>query len=591
MRAAAPRRRPSGRWRGVLAGAGIGVAAACSVEPPTADSRAGAPALRFVEVGAAGGVTLPNVSGDPHEKRAIPETLGQGAAALDYDGDGRLDLFIANGDAFPGTPLAVAPRPALYRNLGGWRFEDVTERAGLHFRAWAHGASRVDFDADGRDDLYVTVGRGRNRFFQNRGDGRFEDVSTHWGGDDPGPSTAAAFFDADGDGDLDLYVGNYVDYDPDDPPNGGRPCEWRGLAVLCGPKGTRPLADSFWENRDGRLVEAAEAFGFSRVAPSYALGVVAGDLDDDGDVDVYVANDSEPNYLFENLGSGRFREVGALRGADRNEDGRAQAGMGVDLQDVDNDGLADLFVTNFSHDTNTLYRLLRAPTGEPLFEDATNAMGLGLASYRSLGWGTRLVDLDRNGWLDLVVACGHVYPEVDRAPVGTSYRQRNQIFLNRGRGPAGAVAFEEFVPGAGDALLAEQSSRGLVLADLDDDGDGDFLVVEMDAPPSLIRNDSRVAGHWIGFRLRGAGANRDAIGARVLIEDARGVTRVRQQLGGGSYLSTGDPRIDVGLGPADGPLSRVEVRWPSGATTVHRDLAPQRYWTLDEERGTAEPGP
>jgi hypothetical protein len=545
--------------------------------------------LRFSDVTERSGITIETLCGDAQSKLAIPETLGQGAAVLDFDNDGRLDLFVPNGDVFEGTEAPFDPRPALYRNLGDLRFEDVTDRAGLNFRAWGVGVSRTDFDADGHSDLYVTVYAGPNRFFRNLGQGRFEAVEPLWGGADPGPSTASAFFDADMDGDLDLYVGNYVHYDPADPPNAGRPCIWRGLSVMCGPQGTPAAADTFYENREGRLVEATSAFGFAGVKPSYALGTLAGDLDDDGDVDLYVANDSEPNYVFENLGDGRFREVGVLRGGDRNEDGRSQAGMGVDLGDVDNDGRFDLFVTNFSHDTNTLYHSFRTPSGETVFEDVTTRTRLGLESYRYLSWGTRFIDLDRDGWQDIVLVSGHVYPQVDGAPVGTSYKQRNQIFLNRGAGTDGRVSFAEYEPNTGDAFEKQASSRGLVAADLDNDGDVDFLVVEMDARPTLIRNDSRGGGHWIGFGLRGSGDNVDAIGTRITVEDSHGVVRWRQRVAGSSYLSSGDPRLWVGLGPAVGPVSKVEVRWPSGTTAVYRDLQPDRYWLLDASTDTAQP--
>ena len=556
--------------------------------PPATPARDLADAhLRFTDVTEWSGIRLENVSGNPQEKTAIPESLGQGAAALDYDGDGRLDLFIANGDVFEGTPPRDG-RSALYRNLGGLRFADVTEEAGLEFQAWSHGATRVDFDGDTHPDLYVTVYRGPNRFFRNRGDGTFEEFSPAWGGADTGPSTAAAFFDADGDSDLDLYVANYVLYDPDDPPQGGQPCEWRGLRVLCGPRGTPPAADSFYENRQGRLVEAGEAFGFALVAPSYALGAVAGDLDNDGDMDLYVANDSETNYLFENDGGGRFREVGAMRGTDRNEDGRAQAGMGVDLADVDNDGRFDLFVTNFSHDTNTLYRNLVTPANETIFEDATYAVKLGLESYRYLSWGTRIVDLDLDGWQDILIVSGHVYPQVDRSPIGTTYRQRNQLFRNLGRDTDGRVTFREVAP-QGNGFDRHESSRGLVTADLDDDGDTDILVIEMDATPTLIRNDTADAGRWIGFRLRDTGPNVDAIGARLVLEDSAGVQRWRERSAGGSYLSTGDPRVVFGLGPADGPVRRVEVTWPSGRKTLYTELQPGRYWLLDASASSARP--
>ena len=358
--------------------------------------------------------------------------------------------------------------------------------------------------------------------------------------------------------------------------------------MFCGPQGTTPAADRFFEQRDGALVEATEEFGFAGVPASYGLGATAGDFDNDGDLDLYVANDSEVNFLFENQGRGRFSEVAAFRGTDRNEDGRTQAGMGVDLGDVDNDGRLDIFVTNFSHDTNTLYRNFLTPAGETIFEDATYAAKLGLESYRFLSWGTRIVDLDHDGWQDIVIVSGHVYPQVDRAPIGTSYRQRNQVFLNSGSSPEGRVVFREIVP-SGGAFEQRRASRGLVVADLDNDGDPDLLVVELDGPPTLIRNDTVDRGNWIGFRLRQDGDNRDAIGARVVVEDSAGIVRMRERSSGGSYLSTGDPRILVGLGPAAGPVHRVEVTWPSGRRSEYTNLEPGRYWLLDSSTTAPEP--
>jgi len=541
--------------------------------------------LRFVDVTDGSGITLENVSGDPMAKMAIPENIGQGAAAIDADGDGLLDLFIVNGATFPGTEAHAEPRNALYRNLGGFRFEDVTAAAGLLFDAWCHGVTAIDFDADGHSDLYVTVDNAPNRFFKGRGDGTFEDATERWGGADPGPSTSAAFFDADGDGDLDLYVGNYVDYDPEHPPNDGKPCEWKGLIVSCGPKGTTPGRDSFYENRDGTLTNATEAFGFA-VDPSYTLGVITGDFDDDGDIDLYVANDSEKNSFFENDG-GRFHDAAMEYGVDLNEDGLAQAGMGVDCGDVDNDGRLDLFVTNFSHDTNTLYHNVLTPKGRTMFNDATYVMKLGRASFEFLSWGTKIVDLDHDGWLDVVVVSGHVYPQVDQAPIGSTYRQRNQVFESLGR-IDGRVRFEEVQLPADDAFSKLAVSRGLVVADLDNDGDQDFLIVELDARPTLIENDSEARGAWIGFQLVGEGKNRDAIGARVTVVDAAGVVRVRERASGASYLSSCDPRLVVGLGAAREAVREVRVRWPSGRVETYEGLATGRYWRLAAGSDEAE---
>lgn len=533
---------------------------------------------------------LRNVSGEEEEKMAIPENIGQGAAALDYDRDGLLDLFVANGDRFPGTPGPPSPGPRLFHNESGLRFRDVTEEAGLALRGvWMHGAWAVDFDADGWQDLYITVFRGPNLFFRNLGDGTFKDVSDTWGGADTGPSTCAAFFDADGDGDLDLYVGNYVDYDPENPPNNGRPCQWKGLLVSCGPRGTTPGPDTFYENREGRLVEATESFGFGDVKPVYALGAIAADLEPDGDTDLYVANDSTGNFLWINDGDGGFRESAFDYGLQMSRNGTPQAGMGVDFGDVDNDGLLDLFVTNFSHDYNTLYVHTKTADGRSFFQDETSRARIQAPTMEYLSWGTRILDLDHDGWCDLVVVSGHVYPQVDGSGLDTSYAQDNQLFRNRGRTRKGGVTFENVSGKLGAGFRNKAVSRGLVTADFDNDGDLDLFIVEMDAQPTLLRHDGRGLGHWAGFLLVGAGGNREAVGARLEVTASDGTTRHLSRSYGGSYLSTCDPRLHVGLGTAGGPLRQVVVRWPSGTVTKLEDLEPGRYWVIEEASGKAVP--
>jgi hypothetical protein len=314
---------------------------------------------------------------------------------------------------------------------------------------------------------------------------------------------------------------------------------------------------------------------------------VTGDFDSDGDADLYVANDSEPNFLFENLGGGKFEERAMKYGADRRGDGVAQAGMGVDFGDVDNDGRFEIFVTNFASDTNTLYHNLEVPGGGTVFSDVTNAAGLGEPSYAFLSWGTRIVDLDRDGWQDIVVASGHIYPQADAPGLGTSYAQRNQVYRNLGADESGFVRFREEGALYGEGFAKVSSTRGLATADFDEDGDADLLFVEMDGPPTLLRNDTEAAGSFIGFALRGSGGNRDAIGARVAVEDSEGRTRFRERVSGGSYLSSSDPRLLFGLGEARGPVRAVTVRWPSGRVDVHRGLAVDRYWRLDESTSSA----
>ena len=544
-------------------------------------SSSDAPGLVIVEISESSGIDLENVSGDPAAKMTIPENIGQGAACLDYDGDGDLDLFLANGDVLPGETPRADPRCALYRHDSPGKFTDVTKEAGLIFPAWCHGATAVDFEGDGDPDLYVTVGFGPNLFFENLGNGRFAEASAKWGGADPGPSSGAAFFDAEGDGDLDLYVGNYVIYDPENPPNEGRPCDWKELDVSCGPRGTTPGPDRFYENVDGKLEEATEKFGFHDVEPSYTLGIVATDFDQDGDVDLYIANDSEANYLFQNEG-GRFKNVAWRVGVDMKGDGNPQAGMGLDSGDLNNDGLTDLFVTNFSDDSNTYYRHEKTANGKPLFTDQTTTCRLGgKEAFRWLSWGTRMLDLDLDGWQDLVVASGHVYPQVDTRDVGTTYRQPNQIFINNGPSDNGNLSFTYFRPEAESGWAKEAVSRGLVAFDMDDDGDHDFLVVEMDAKPSLFRNDTPHTFHWIGFHLVGKGKNRDAIGAWVELKDSNGVERERERCSGRSYLSSCDPRLLFGIGEASDPATAV-VHWPDGTTTELSNLSVDRYHTVKQ---------
>jgi hypothetical protein len=548
--------------------------------PPSAAPASGA-FVRFTDVSASSGIIHQNVNGEPVEKMAIPENLGQGGAVLDYDGDGDLDVFLANGDVFEGQTPRSDPRCALYRNNGNWTYTDVTAEAGLVFKGWCHGATVVDFDADGHPDLYITCYLRENVFFRNRGDGTFEDVTATWGGGDPGPSTAAAFFDADGDGDLDLYVGNYVHYDPKKPPNNGNPCPWKGLLVSCGPRGTPPAADTFYENVDGKLVRATQKFGFD-VEPAYTLGVITGDFDNDGDGDLYVAVDSEANYLFANHGGGRFIESASRYGLDMNEHGRPQAGMGVDFGDVDNDGRFDYYVTNFSHDYNTLYHNEKTKGGTTNFRDTTNLMRLEDPTFHLLSWGTRIVDLDLDGMQDLIAVSGHVYPQVDKANLDTSYAQFNQIFLNRGiNAERGLVSFEPLPNTEAHGFHKKAVSRGLITFDPDDDGDMDLVIVEMDAPPTVLRNDGTGYGHWVGFQLVGHGKNRDAIGTRVTVTDAQGVVRYRERCSGQSYLSSVDPRLVFGLGGADGPVS-VQIRWPLGSTQTLGPLEIDRYHRIEQ---------
>jgi hypothetical protein len=538
----------------------------------------------FADVSNGSGLDLRNVNGDVRTKPTILESLGQGAAVLDFDGDGALDVFVANGDTLKGQPPGATPRTGLFRQVAPFRFEDVSAAAGLALRGWFQGAYAADVDADGDPDLFLTAW-GRSRFLRNRGDGTFVDATDETGLGVAGWSSGAAFFDADGDGDLDLYVARYVELDPDRPPNGGKPCGWKGLAVACGPHGLPALADVFLEQVDGRFVDATAKFAFDRVKPSYGLGVVAFDFDGDRDADLYVANDSVANFLFENRG-GIFVDVAAEMGCDHGEGGRAQAGMGVDAADVDGDRRPDVFVTNFDEDVNTLYRnecdgKVRA------FFNATGASGLGPPSFRKMGWGCRFFDVDDDGRSDLVVANGHIYPQVDGSATDASYAQENQLFLNAGLDARGLVRFA--VADGGPFFRLKRSSRGLLTADFDDDLDLDLLTVEMDATPSLGRNDAPRRGPRLGVLLRGAGKNRDAIGAVLDWTDGAGVARRLERTYGGGFYSTSDPRLVATVGAAG--FRAASVRFPSGRTVDIPVSVAGGYATVDEATGTVVPTP
>ena len=516
-----------------------------SAEPP-----------QLVDVRAESGIEFVHDSGDP-AKRIILSSLGGGAALFDYDGDSDLDLyFVRKG------------KNHLYRNQGGFRFEDVTDYAGVSATGWSIGCAAADFDNDGLADLYVTR-IGANVLYRNRGDGAFHDVTAVMGVENQGFGASAAFFDAEGDGDLDLYVANYVAPDQVFPEPGSEPtCQWLGMAVMCGPRGLAGQADVFYRNEGVKFVDATEESGLVDTIRAYGIGVVSSDYDDDGDPDLYVANDTDPNFLFRNVGSGRFEEVGLLSGAAYSGSGATQAGMGVDFGDANGDGHLDIFVTNFSHETNTLY--LGSPSG--LFTDATEEAGLSTPSLGPLGWGTRFTDLDNDADQDLFVANGHVYPNVADVDATTTYRQRNQVYLNDGRG--------NFVEAEVDSPDGRKSNRGAAFGDLDDDGDPDVVINAIDDRPTLLRNDLAAGAHFVGLALFGRTSNRDGAGARVRVLSSSS-QQLKEAHASGSVLSSNDPRLLFGLGPA-AVADEIHLRWPSGALTRLRAVPADRYLVIVE---------
>jgi hypothetical protein len=444
-------------------------------------------------------------------------------------------------------------------------------------RAWSAGVYFTDYDNDGDKDLFVTAW-GPNVLFRNDGDGSFTDVTKQAGvaGADNSWSASAAFGDLDNDGDLDLYVTNYCDYDLENPPFGGNRTPWRGIPVYPGPLGLRGQTDVLYRNEgDGTFTDVTEGSGTDDVTrPLYGLGVVMFDLEDDGDLDIYVANDSCPNYLWRNDGDLRFIDIAAVAGVATNEDAKEQAGMGVDAADFDDDGRIDLIVTNFSHDWNTLYR----NDGNLTFVDHTFVGGF-KDTFLPLGWGVKFLDYDNDGWLDVFMANGHIYPEVDSHPhLNTTYRQANLLYRNQG-----GSTFENVSGMVGPGLDAVEGTRGVAVTDFDGDGDVDLVLTGMDVPPALLRNDGGNALSWVSVRLIGSRSNRDAVGARLTLE-AGGRRRVRTVNPFGSYLSQSSYTIHFGLGDAD-RVDRLVVRWPSGLEEEYVDLAARQIHTLTEGEG------
>jgi hypothetical protein len=549
-------------------------AAVSEVREPASDPAArGEPSpFQFAEVARAAGIDFVHFSGMTPAKH-FPTINGSGVAIFDADNDGRLDLYFATGTLLPLGTAVTSPN-RLYQNLGDGTFRDVTASSGLGFSGFCHGIAVGDIDNDGDPDVFLATYR-ENRLYLNQGDGTFQDISAAAGVATDAWSSGGAFLDFDNDGDLDLYVANYGDWSL---PRDDRFCgnADQTVRVYCSPKSVRPVRHFLYRNNGDRtFTEVAEAAGLGR-SDGRGLGVVAADLDGDGAIDLYVANDMCPNFLYLNRRDGTFRDVTESSGAAYDDQGHAQASMGVDAEDVDGDGRPELFVTTYVNEYNTLYRNLGGGT----FLDATAPFHLAADSLPWVGWGCALADFDNDGWPDCFVTNGHV--DADPRQVGHTVGYAQPALLARN---LGGREFRLATRGAGAYFAADHVGRGAAFGDLDDDGDLDIVVNHKDGRPALLRNETPHLGHWIRLRLVGTRSNRDAVGARVEVE-AGGRTVSRQRKGGGSLESAHDPRLLIGLGPA-ATVARLRILWPSGAVSTRRDLKVDRaYLIVEPEAGS-----
>ena len=563
---------------GLLAIAAILVAAALGAGARTPDDTP--LGFSFKNTAREAGLTAITVYGGKDTNKYLLETTGCGVAVLDFDNDGWLDVFVVNGSVLEGFPQGGAPTGHLYRNRHDGTFEDVTATSGLTQSGWGQAACTGDYDNDGRDDLFVTYW-GQNRLFHNRGDGRFEDVTAGAGLKTAKPRWGAgcAFLDYDRDGRLDLFAANYIDFDlaSTPVPESGL-CRYKGIPVACGPPGLPGGKNVLYHNAgDGTFEDVSERAGITRASGTYGLGVSTLDFNGDGWIDLYVANDSNPSALYLNNGDGTFKDIAVAAGCAYSQDGKPQAGMGVAVGDYDRNGTVDLFKTNFAGDTSTLY----ANDGKGSCEDRTFAGGIGL-NTRWLGWGVGFLDLDNDGWLDLFVVNGHVYPEVQRVQTEAGYKQRKIVYRNLANG-----RFQDVSERLGPPVTTPAAGRGAAFADLDNDGDTDVVVNNVHAEPDLFRLDSQPGAHWITLKLIGTRSNRSAIGARVRLFSSDGV-QLQEVRGGGSYYSQNDLRVHFGLGRFAG-MDRIEIRWPNGLEEQWKNLEVDRIVTLTEGTGTVMP--
>jgi hypothetical protein len=560
-----------------LRAAGQGISSR-NVAPAPRGKPSGLPfSARFTDVAEAAGLRAPVVYGQPGRTDYILEAVGCGAAFLDYDNDGWLDIFILSGTTVEGSPGATN---RLYKNNRDGTFLDVTEKAGLRRTGWASAVTVGDYNNDGFDDLFVTYW-GQNVLYRNNGDGTFTDVTkeagllhagTRWG-------SGCAFVDYDRDGHLDLFVANYLEFGFKSVPKPGANanCVSKGIPVMCGPRGLPPGVGALYRNNgDGTFTDVSVPSGVVKAKGSYMMTAVAADFNNDGWPDIYVACDSTPSFLFRNNRDGTFTDIGLEAGVALNEDGNEQAGMGVGVGDFNLDGRLDILKTHFSDDTSALYR---NEGKNDFFQDVTITSGLGVET-RFVGWGAGIVDLDNDGHPDLFMVTGAVYPEVAAKFPAHPLKTPRVIFRNLGNGK-----FEEFIEAAGSAIAAPHVSRGCAFGDFDNDGDVDVLIVNLNEPPSLLRNDLGGSSHWLKVKLVGVKSNRSAAGARVTAAYG-GKKQAQEVLSQSSFYSVNDPRLHFGLGAAESV--DLEIRWPNGTRENVAGVAADQLVTIREGSGVVK---
>jgi enediyne biosynthesis protein E4 len=508
------------------------------------------------------------------DQRYIIESMGAGLALIDYDGDGWLDIYFTNGPSVQMSLEGKKAKGALYRNNHDGTFTDVTDKAGVGYPCWAMGAAVGDYDNDGHPDLVVSC-FGGVVLYHNNGDGTFTDVTKASGLDkDTGWATGVSFGDYDGDGNVDLFVPHYVDYDLKDLPTFGsrKTCQYHDVPVQCGPRGLNGYPDTLYHNNgNGTFTEVAKQAGVEDAKRFFGLGSVWSDFDNDGKIDLFVANDGEPNYLYHNEGNGRFREIGYESGVAVNEDGVEQANMGLALGDYMHTGRMSVAISHFSDEYAVLYR----NDGNLNFTDVSHASGIARPTVQFVGWGNAFVDLDNSGWLDLVLVNGHVYPQVDNAKLGTMYREPKLLFHNLHNG-----SFQEIGSQVGATLTTPQVSRGLAVGDLFNTGSLDLVVENLTGSPLVLASKPDARNHWVSFQLEGTRSNRMALNARVLVTVGT-IRQMDEVRSGGSYLTQSDPRLHFGIGPAS-RIDKVEVQWPDGSQQSFEGVEVDRFYSLKE---------